>query len=160
MVSIKIFLVTIFTGILITSGANAVEVSSNELIDKAKDYDQKEVIFTGEVIGDVMKRGQYGWINVSDDSNAIGVWITFEDTKKIKYTGQYKYKGDMVKIDGIFNRACPEHGGDLDIHARSIEIINEGFEIKRGINLLYVLIGSILLVIAVCLNLIIYKKKM
>ena len=160
MVAIKTFFITIFAGILIANAAAVGEVTSTELIDNAKEYDKKEVIYSGEVIGDIMKRGGYAWINVSDGSNAIGIWIPFEETEKIEYTGQYRYKGDTVKIIGIFNRACPEHGGDLDIHAKSIEVIERGHEIKRNTNFYGLIAGAILFIIAMTLTLIIYRKKL
>ena len=159
MVAIKTFFITIFTGILIASSASVMEVTSTELINNAKEYDKKEVIYSGEVIGDIMKRDEYAWINVSDGDNAIGIWLPFEETKKIEYTGQYRYRGDIVKITGIFNRACPEHGGDLDIHAKSIEVMERGYEIKRNINFYGLLTGIILFIIAMTLTLIIYRKK-
>jgi len=117
------------------------------------------VIYSGEVIGDIMKRGEYAWINVSDENNAIGIWVPYVETEKIKYTGKYRYKGDIVRISGVFNRACPEHGGDLDIHAKSIEIIEKGYEIKRNINFYGLIAGIVLFIIALSLNISIYRKK-
>jgi hypothetical protein len=101
-------------------------IPSANLINNAKDYDAKEVSFVGEVIGEIMSRGEYVWINVNDGKNAIGIWIKKELIKGISYTGSYKAKGDLVEITGRFNRACREHGGDLDIHAQSINKISSG----------------------------------
>ncbi|MDD5775078.1 MAG: DNA-binding protein, partial [Candidatus Omnitrophica bacterium] len=41
-------------------------VSSEELIARPKDFDGTAVVFRGEVIGDIMIRGGYAWINVHD----------------------------------------------------------------------------------------------
>jgi len=101
-------------------------VSSAELINNAKLYDGKRVTFEGEVIGDIMVRGAYAWINVNDGQNAIGIWIDRNLTKGITYTGGHRYKGDTVEVTGIFHRACLEHGGDLDIHAQQIKRISQG----------------------------------
>ncbi len=101
-------------------------VSSTELINNAKQFDGKIVTYYGEVIGDIMKRGNFAWINVNDGTNAIGIWIEASLTKDIVYTGSFKSKGDLVEITGIFNRSCPEHGGDLDIHAEAITRIKSG----------------------------------
>ncbi|MHB8277270.1 MAG: DNA-binding protein [Candidatus Humimicrobiaceae bacterium] len=160
MAALKMFFSVIFAGILITGSSNALEVGSNELISSAKDYDKKEIVYSGEVIGDIMKRGQNCWINISDGDNAIGVWAEESLAKNIKYKGSYKYIGDEVKVTGIFNKACPEHGGDLDIHAQKIEIIRKGYISKRPVNVYYILIAAILLVIAIVMNLIIFKKKL
>ena len=44
-----------------------------------------------------MVRGEYAWINVNDEKNAIGIWIKKELIKDILYTGSYKAKGDLVE---------------------------------------------------------------
>jgi hypothetical protein len=127
-------------------------ISSTELINNAKQYDGKVVSYSGEVVGDVMVRGEYAWINVNDGKNAIGIWIKKELTKNIIYTGSYKAKGDLVEVTGRFNRACTEHGGDLDIHAQSINKIRAGNNTthtvnKKAINFALVLFCLILLLI-------------
>ena len=101
-------------------------ISSTELINNAKQYDGKTVTYEGEVIGDIMRRGDYAWINVNDGENAIGIWLKSALTKDIVYTGSYKSKGDRIEVTGIFHRACPEHGGDLDMHAQAINKISSG----------------------------------
>ena len=50
-------------------------VSSTELIEKAKELDGKEIVYEGEVIGEVMTRGEYSWVNLNDGLNAVGVWM-------------------------------------------------------------------------------------
>ncbi len=109
-------------------------ISSVELINNAKDYDSNPVVYQGEVIGDIMLRGEYAWINVNDGKNAIGIWIKKALIKDILYTGSYKEKGDLLEIAGKFNRSCLEHGGDLDIHARSINKISSGSKIPHSVN--------------------------
>ncbi len=109
-------------------------VSSKELINNARQYDGKTVVYQGETIGDIMVRGEYAWINVNDGENAIGIWVNKKTAGDIRYTGTYKTKGDLVEISGIFNRSCKEHGGDLDIHASSLQIIKEGFSINEQLS--------------------------
>lgn len=101
-------------------------LSSTELINNAKIYNSKTVTYEGEIIGDVMRRGENAWINVNDGSSAIGIWINDSLLKEINYTGSYKSVGDRVEVTGIFNRACTEHGGDLDIHALTLRKVNLG----------------------------------
>jgi len=106
--------------------AFAQPVSSSELINNAQEYNARQVTYTGEAIGDIMKRGSHAWVNISDGKNAIGIWIDYALLQDIGYTGSYRCVGDRVEVTGIFNRACPEHGGDLDIHARQIKKIASG----------------------------------
>jgi hypothetical protein len=129
----------------------AQSISSVELINNAKNYNGNIVVYKGEVIGDIMLRGEYVWINVNDEKNAIGIWIKKELIKDIIYTGNYKAKGDLVEIRGKFNRSCIEHGGDLDIHAQSITKISSGNKTphsvnKKEINLILFLSGIITIV--------------
>jgi hypothetical protein len=106
-------------------------ISSRELIENAKMYDGKLIEYEGEVIGDVMKRGDFVWINLHDGKGTIGVWAKKDMAKVIEYRGNYRFKGDWLRVKGIFNRSCSEHGGDLDIHAISLDRIESGREIKE-----------------------------
>jgi aspartyl/asparaginyl-tRNA synthetase len=138
----------------------AQSISSTELINNAKSYDGNTVVYKGEVIGDIMLRGEYAWINVNDEKNAIGIWIKKELIKDILCAGSYNSRGDMVEITGKFNRSCIEHGGDLDIHAQSITKISAGSKItypldKKEINLVLGLSG---IIAAACLLRLITKK--
>lgn len=120
--------------LLVATFVFAQPVSSNELINNAKQYDNKTVVYKGEVIGDVMRRGNYAWINVNDGERAIGIWLPADLTKEIAHTGSYKSIGDQIEITGVFHRACPEHGGDLDIHAQFLRKINSGRLIQNKLN--------------------------
>lgn len=136
---------------LLATLVQAQSISSTELINNAKDYDGKTIAYAGEPIGDIMGRKEYAWINVNDGNNAIGVWINKELTKDILYTGSYKTKGDWIEVRGAFQRACPEHGGDLDIHAQAITKIKTGSIVSEKIdshklNLALILLGVLVLV--------------
>ncbi len=119
---------------LMSQQAFAQPVSSAELINGAKQYEGKIVVYAGEVIGDIMVRGEHAWINVNDGTNAIGIWINKDLAKDILHAGNYKSKGDWIEVIGSFQRACLQHGGDLDIHASAIKIINSGRDIHERLN--------------------------
>jgi hypothetical protein len=126
-------------------------ISSTELIKGAKEYDTKIITYTGEAIGDVMIRGEFAWVNINDGENALGVWVSASLAKEIEFTGSYKTRGDSLEVTGIFNRACLEHGGDLDIHAQKLRKITPGREINRGLkpdkkNLSLILFGVLFLI--------------
>ncbi|MFA4991377.1 MAG: DNA-binding protein [Candidatus Omnitrophota bacterium] len=114
--------------------SDAVGVSSDELIQRAGEYDGKEVLFQGEVIGDVMKRGEFCWVNVSDGKGALGIFSAAGLMDNIAAAGDYNYAGDVIEIKGVFHRACAEHGGDMDIHADSVIKIKDGYRFARAIN--------------------------
>jgi len=108
-------------------------VSSAELTQNAQKYDGKEVIYEGEAVGEIMKRKGGAWVNINDGQNAVGVWMPAESADIIEYVGSYKARGDMLRVKGRFNRACPVHGGDLDIHAASVQKLKSGWQMQENI---------------------------
>ena len=116
------------------AAASAPEVSSRRLIEKAKFYDGRTVTYTGEVVDAIMRRGEYGWVNVYDGDDAIGVWCPAALLDRIRFVGNYKTRGDTVRIVGVFNRACQEHGGELDIHADTLTVSKSGHAVRRHVD--------------------------
>jgi len=127
-------------------------VSSRELINNARAYDGRTIMYAGEVIGEIMARGKHAWLNINDGNLAIGVWVPKALLKDISYTGNYKSIGDWVEIVGVFCRSCAEHGGDLDIHAVTLRKINSGRPIQDRLssakrNFALALLGTLCLVL-------------
>jgi len=122
-------------------------ISINQLIENAKVMDGKTVVVQGEAIGEALERGNNAWVNINDGTNAIGIWLKLEDANKIKVFGDYLNIGDKVKVTGVFNRACVEHGGDMDIHAISIEVVENGYPVKEKVPSQKIAIGIILVVV-------------
>jgi hypothetical protein len=108
------------------SGPLTPRVNSAELISKAEEWDGRELIFEGEAIGPLMRRGEHVWINVLDANAAMGIFLSSDTARAIGNFGSYERKGDTLRVRGVFNRACPDHGGDMDIHASSVAIITAG----------------------------------
>jgi hypothetical protein len=141
----------ILVAVLLYFVSYAQEVSSIELINNAKQYDNKNVVYRGEVVGDIMRRDRHAWLSINDGYSAIGIWISKELIEDIQYIGSYKAKGDIVEVSGLFNRSCPEHGGDLDIHAKTITKIASGYKnhkifTTRKLHLSFLLLCMILLI--------------
>ncbi len=109
--------------------------SSKELIEQSKQLDGTEVRYEGEVIGDIMNRGAYTWVNVHDGKNALGCWMPRRIADTIRYAGNFKTRGDWVVVSGQFHRACPMHGGDLDIHVQELTIARRGHDIIEPFNI-------------------------
>lgn len=124
------------------AGDDAVEVSTADLLNDWEQLDGGEVIFRGEAIGDIMRRGDYAWITVNDDfysrearleagelrggNSGIGVWLPVAEAEKIEVLGRHGTVGDFVEVRGEFRADCLQHGGDFDIHAHSLTVIDPG----------------------------------
>lgn len=145
----------------------ALAISSKELIKHPKKYDGKQVSFKGEAVGDVMMRGSHAWIHVNDDfysmigetknkklggyNSGQSIWCEASQVETITYVGGYKNKGDIVEVEGTFNRACQEHDGTMDIHAESLRVVEEGYQRKRSLNFSKVEIAGLLVIIFLAL---------
>lgn len=123
------------TGLLLFHQLPALAVGSVDLIEKGAQFDGKAIDYEGEVIREVMIRGDHAWLNVNDGANALGVWVERRMIQSLRHYGSYRTKGDWIKITGIFHRSCPEHGGDMDIHAVSVEVLKEGRPVAHPIRL-------------------------
>lgn len=135
------------------------KVSLNDLIEKYKQYNNKTVVVTGEVIGEQMKRGEYSWININDGTNAMGIWMKNDLAENIKMFGSYKNKGDIIQVKGVFHINCIEHGGDIDIHADDLDIMERGYNISHPIQSTKKIIASALTIISIILIFLYYRVK-
>jgi hypothetical protein len=129
----------------------AQQISSTELINNAREYNGKSVVYVGEAVGDVMVRGDFAWVNINDGENAVGIWMSKELAGKIGFTGSYHVIGDRLEITGIFQRNCIQHGGDMDIHAQGIRRISPGRVVSEGLdttkrNFVFILLAVLCLV--------------
>jgi hypothetical protein len=122
--------------------ADAPLVSSGQLVVEANAWDGKAVSYTGEAITQAMHRGDHAWVHVNDDAYHLknveegaplggqnsgqAVWLPSALADQIRVYGDYTHQGDVVEVVGTFNAACPEHGGDMDIHATDLRLISPG----------------------------------
>lgn len=143
-------------------------ISIRDLIENLEHYDGKVVAVEGEVVGDVMRRRGGAWITVNDDPYSersleeggefadvtnigIGIWVAPEMADLIKVTGSYKNKGDRVKVVGVFHRVCGEHGGDTDIHALNLQVLDRGRPIRHVLHWWKLLLAALMTVVALSL---------
>jgi len=122
--ALAVILSLCLVGFPVLAGDNSVSV--NELIENSAGYNGKSITITGEAIGECLERGDNVWVNISDKSNAIGIWMSKEEAGGIKYYGDYRYTGDILVITGVFYEACKEHGGEPDIHCSALKISTTG----------------------------------
>lgn len=134
---------TVTSGPVIGTGGS---VSSVDLVERPRDWDGKDVVFVGEAVGEVMVRGDHAWIHLNDDAYKLAnlqegaglagynsgapVWIAADQAGAVQTLGDYKHEGDIVRVEGVFNAACAEHGGDMDIHATALSVVRPGHEVQ------------------------------
>lgn len=126
-------------------------IDINYIIEQAAELDQQEVTVSGEAVGEAMNRGSHSWININDGTNAIGIWLSSSDAQKVKYFGSYKYKGDILKVSGIFNRTCKEHGGETDIHGTALEVVETGHVEEEQISSTKIAVSALSAILAASL---------
>lgn len=109
----------------------ATRTNSKQLIDNMEKFDKSNVLYKGEVIGDIMKRGNAAWFNVQDELNVIGVWAPQEVAGVLTQAGDYQHQGDIIEVDGKFLRSDPELKGEFCIRANKISVLKPGYQIFR-----------------------------
>jgi len=113
-----------------------------------------------------MFRGEYAWVSIYDGMYAISAWCPADEARQIQSYGDYNHKGDLVEVYGVFHRACNVHGGDLDIHCTSLDVIEEGYPVKHLVGnteayAAFVLgfIAVILIMVEFAINIVNFVKK-
>jgi hypothetical protein len=124
--------------------------SINDLLSNPEAFDNQLVTVRGEVLG-ILKRGNKAWINIQENSYAIGVWCEVWMLENLKVVADYQHLGDVVEITGVFHKACTEHGGDPDIHAENLIVVERGYRIQREINWWLMAVSVFLLILSIYL---------
>jgi hypothetical protein len=129
-----------------TSGGDPTSI---ELVEHPQRWEEKRISFTGEAVGSVMTRGESAWVHLNDDAYARtsveggaplagynsgqAVWVSARLASEIAVCGDYEHQGDVVRVEGVFHAACPQHGGDMDIHADSLTVERVGIALVHPV---------------------------
>lgn len=157
--TLVLLLILFLCTLILLNPVQAKPIDSSTLLANSFKFDQKTIEFVGEAIGEIMKRGNYAWVNVHDGQNAIGIFLKYEDAKKIKYLGRYLIKGDIIWVKGIFNRSCKVHGGDTDIHALEFKVIKSGYLLKENISKIKAIFAVVIFFLGSFLMWIVFRNK-
>lgn len=150
-------------------------VSSYELIENEDKYNEKKVVYRGEAIGDILKRGESAWITVNDDNYAdapkrkydelqgtnsgIGVYGPVDDIDEIRFLGSYDTQGDLVEVRGTFYKASAEHGGDTCIVADEVNVLRSGRHINDNRMRIEFIVACAMLVICLALGTLVFLRR-
>jgi hypothetical protein len=104
--------------------AAPVAIDTATMAQADAELDGATVVFSGEAIGDELRApdGQR-WVNILDEGVAIGVVADPRLLESIDGYGEWSRIGTHVEVTGVYNVACPQHGGDLDVHASQIRVL-------------------------------------
>ncbi|MEX2533477.1 MAG: hypothetical protein WD360_05895 [Nitriliruptoraceae bacterium] len=138
-------------------------VTSSQLLNCPRAFDQKTVTFTGEVVGELIMRRGGVWAHVNDDpyaliygplvghsahvgfNSGVAVWFPDGTHEIIETVGRHAIRGDVVKIVGTFLRADPNDGGGLTLRADSVSVLAEGFTVDEPLHTLQLVVAAVLL---------------
>jgi hypothetical protein len=103
--------------------------------------DGRDVVYYGEVVGDVLRRPGGAWVRVNDDAYALAsgpfgphrdalgfntglaVWLPDGQHEQLGAPGRHGRRGDVVRVEGVLLRADPSDGGGITVRATDLEIL-------------------------------------
>lgn len=132
---IAFFTLTLIFLFSLTGWAQSYEVSLAKLIETPEKYDKKKVLFKSEIIGDLLNTKEGSWFNVQSQNYNMGIFLKYHSSiDKITYWGDYKRKGDIVEIEGIFYKNCPI-SNQRAVHLVDLEVVKQGKELIHSISI-------------------------
>lgn len=133
------------------SFSGAGRVTSSMIVACPAAFDGRRVTYTGELIGDVIRRGGGGWVLVNDDDYALAVgplpahrdhrgtnsgltvWLPDEGLAKITGMGRPNQRGDVVRLVGHIRRIDPQDGGGLTLRAEEVSVLRPSEKVEEPI---------------------------
>jgi hypothetical protein len=121
-------------------------VTSGDLVDCPAYHDGHLVRYRGEIVGAIMIRGSFAWIQVNDDIYAdagplpthaeflggnagVGVLLPVSATRVIERIGGPHTQGDVVEVVGRFQRIDDETREVAVIRASTLEVVQPGTDV-------------------------------
>jgi len=137
-------------------------VTSDQLFNCPRAFDQLYVTYVGEVVGELINRRGGVWAQVNDDpyalihgplvghsahvgfNSGIAVWFPDGTHEIIDVIGRPATRGDVVEITGTFLRADPRDGGGITLRAETVTVIAEGFTVKEPLHTAQLVVAVVL----------------
>lgn len=143
-----------------------IDVSSRQLIDCPIAFDGQPVVYEGEVVRAVLRRGARAWVQLNDDpygveigplpehhvtagaNSGVAVSIPAADADRILHVGSGRARGDRLRVRGTFVRADPADGGGPTIQAATVDITGPGGPISSPVTPARVVVALLLVAAA------------
>jgi hypothetical protein len=141
-------------------------VSSGQVYRCPAAFDELEVTYAGEVIGDVLERRTGAWVQVNDDAYALetgplidhrqqsgfnqgmSVWLPNGLHEQIEGVGNAGRRGDVILVRGILDRTDPNDGGGITVRATELEVLAPTTEVEAPLHTLQATVAGILAALA------------
>lgn len=120
-------------------------VDVSALLSAGERQDNRDVQLYATATGSPLNAGNgQTWVNVKDGAAMIGICMDSELARSIEHYGSYGENGDILLVKGTYHLACPEHNGELDVHAAEIEVASEGGPKEDSLDPTLCLFGALL----------------
>lgn len=141
-------------------------ISSTQVYACPRAYDELEVTFVGEAIGEALERRGGAWLQVNDDAYALevgpvvghrqlrgfntglSVWLPDGLHERIETVGRPEVRGDVIAVRGTLLRADPDDGGGITVRADRLEVLAPGVGVEPPLHVLDIVVAGILSVLA------------
>ena len=115
-------------------------------------FDEREVTYVGEVVGELLPREGGVWAQVNDDRYALdvgplvghreragfntglAVWLPDGLHEDIEAPGRPGRRGDVIKVRGELLRTDPDDGGGTTVRAVQLEVLADAVEIDEPLH--------------------------
>lgn len=142
-------------------------VSSTQVFACPSAFDELEVTYVGEVVGEVIPRRGGAWAQVNDDAYALevgplvghrerfgfntgmSVWLPDGLHEEIEAVGRPGQRGDVILVRGTLLRTDPDDGGGTAVRAEELERLAESVEIEDPFHLLQAVVAVVLALAAI-----------
>lgn len=142
-------------------------VSSAQVHSCPAAFDELEVTFVGEVVGELLPRQGGAWAQVNDDPYALeigpivghrqlagsnsgpSVWLPDGLHERIEAPGRPDRRGDVIAVEGRLLRADPDDGGGITVRAEELEVLAGPVEIQAPLHVLQVVVAAVLALAAI-----------
>ncbi len=128
--------------------------------------DGREVVYVGEVVGDVLRRDGGAWVQVNDDayaldvgpfgphrerrgfSSGLSVWLPDGLHEQLGAPGRHGRRGDVISVRGVLLRTDPADGGGITVRAETLEVLAPSIAVDEPLNLTLIVTAAIATLLA------------
>lgn len=149
-------------------------ITSSRVLECPDAFDGQVVTYIGEVIGDVLHRGDGAWVLMNDDAYALevgplashgefrgynsglSVWLDGDLAQLVEQPGGPDWRGDVLQVQGVVHRTDPRDGGGLTLRATEGQVLAPAVALSHPLNRPQAVAAVVLSVVA--LALVVYER--